>query len=100
MNGWTHYAFNVCIAGAAISWLAAIAPFVRVAREFSRASKTGELHPIPTSGRGLPPVVIFTKNILPRVEKDRRRLARAIAAFIAFWATAAILGVAFSHPHP
>jgi hypothetical protein len=100
VTGWLYYTFSgLCICGA-ISWVASIVPFCRIAAELTRARRAGEANHIPFAKRGLPVAVIFTKDILPRVEGDRRRLVWAITAFVFFWASGMAVGIAFGPKHP
>ena len=92
----THWDWPLRIYAAVmvIAWLFAARYFVIISSELSRARKSGEAHHIPRASRGLPPVVIFTKDALPKVEKERRRLVWALGVFVGGW----VLGVAlFTH---
>jgi hypothetical protein len=73
-----------------LSWLIALRYFLIVSAELSRARQAGEASYIPPASRGLPLVVIFTRNVLPRVEKERYRLILAIACFTGGWVAFAI----------
>ncbi len=88
---WPHTFLFLSFAGGIASWIIAVIPFLRIANELARARQAGEAVGIPPSTRGLPPVVIFTKGLLARVELERRVLMWAIIAFTGFWMTAVIL---------
>src|SRR3569833_22071 len=74
--------------------MAGIANFI-VAAELKRARRDGEADDIPIVGRGLPGEVIFTKNILPRVEAERRLFVWASAIFVVLAAGALLMMKAF-----
>lgn len=97
MTGWHYYVFVTVVARMVIVWCASIIPCFRIAAELRRARKAGEADHIPRAHRGLPAVVIFTKNILPRVEKDRRQFATGITLFVLLWALGMGLALMFSH---
>ena len=67
--------------------------FMVVRNELIRARRAGELpDDFPTgSGRGIPTRVIFS-NMLPAVEKDRRKLVVALWFFALFWLVGVISG--------
>ena len=81
---WPHTALLFSFVGGIAEWIVAVIPFIRIANELARASRAGEAPGIPLTSRGLPPVVIFTKDILPRVELERRILMWAIISFFGF----------------
>jgi hypothetical protein len=96
MAFWLQWAFYAIVVEMVISWLIAARYFLVVSAELHRAHQAGEASYIASSsGRGLPLVVIFTKNVLPRVEKERHRLVLAIAFFTGGWlaAVATLLAV-------
>jgi len=78
MTGWAYAIALAAWPGAVLSWLFMMVPGFRFAMEFRRAKRAGEIFPM---GAGLP---IFTKNVLPRVERDRQRVVRATVAFAGF----------------
>src|SRR5689334_7166345 len=88
---WLRWAFYALAVEMVISWLIAARYFLVITVELHRARQAGEASHIPPTSRGLPSVVIFTKDILPRVEKERHRLVLAIAFFTGGWLTAALL---------
>ncbi|HYM17145.1 MAG TPA: hypothetical protein VEU06_01170 [Micropepsaceae bacterium] len=79
-----QYAGYTIFAGGVISWLVATKHFLVLGAELQRARKTGEASHIPLGHGGLPTVVLFTKNTLPRVENDRRKFVRALSFFAGF----------------
>jgi len=92
MTIWIQWAFYAVAVEMVISWLIAARYFLIVSAELYRARQAGEASYVPSgSGRGLPVVIIFTKNVLPRVEKERHRLVLAIAFFTGGWLAAALL---------
>jgi hypothetical protein len=95
MTLWLQWAFYAFAVEMVISWLIAVRYFLVVNAELHRARQAGEASHIPPSSRGLPPVVIFTKNVLPRVEKERHRLALALAFFAGGWLVATLLAGTF-----
>jgi hypothetical protein len=88
---WLRWAFYGLAVEMVTSWLIAARYFLIISVELHRARQAGEASHIPPSFRGLPPVVIFTKNLLPRVEKERHRLVLAIAFFTGGWLAATLL---------
>jgi integral membrane sensor domain MASE1 len=74
--------FGGCMTLAVISLPAIVYYGYIVGREFRRAVRAYEIPPISSRSGGLPLVVIFTKNWLPRVENQRRKLSRAISVFV------------------
>ena len=80
---WLAYATYAIAAAMGVAWLFAAWNIVIVSRELARARRAGEATFIPKTGRGLPLGVIFTKDVLPRVETQRHRLVVAILFFLA-----------------
>jgi hypothetical protein len=99
MSDWPRAAVGVAALCGVVAWGVAVVPFIRIARELRRAREAGEARDIPIAIRGLPVEVIFTRNILPRVEKDRQRLVQGLLAFVACWLVAAGIGMIFGLHH-
>ena len=67
----------------AATWIVMLRYFLIIGAELTRARRAGEARHIPDGGgRGLPVVVIFAKDALPKVEKQRKRLVWAIVFFL------------------
>jgi hypothetical protein len=82
---------------AAISMAVMIKHFVVLCIEYGRVRQTGEVTDLPRAYRGLP-VAVIVRNILPNVDRDRRGLIRAFAAFVAF-ALAFVAVIEIFAPH-
>ena len=82
------------LAAMVLAWVFGAYYFVIIGRELVRARRAGEATGIPASGRGLPFVVIFTKNALPRIETQRYRAVIALAVFAGGWL---LLMIFFAH---
>jgi hypothetical protein len=99
MPYWVQCVFYVIFGVMFISFAFAARYFIVIGLELQRARETGEATAIPPSGRGLPLVVIFMKNALPRVEKQRWRLVFALAVFTGGWIAVSLLGQTFIPHH-
>lgn len=81
MSNWSNAAVTVAAICAIIAGFVAVIPLFRIGMELQRAREAGEID-IQSPARGLPLEVVFTPNILPRVEKDRQRLVKGLLAFL------------------
>lgn len=88
---WSHALMFLSFVGGVVTWIVALVLFLRISNELQRARQTGEDIGIPRNVRGLPYFVIFTKGLLPRVERERRLLIWAIIAFTGFWFAGVLL---------
>jgi hypothetical protein len=97
MSPWLQWTFYAIVAVMVVSWVIAARCFVIVSLELRRARQAGEANYIPRAARGLPLVAIFTKDALPRVEKERRKLVYALAVFLGGWLAMPLLSAMFGH---
>jgi hypothetical protein len=98
MPEWVRTVFIVCWIGAVGSWIVALPPFIKVARELRRARKAGEADYIPLGGRGIPFSVLFG-DALPGARPYRKRFAVSITAFVTFLAAGMIVMALFGPHH-
>ena len=94
MTGWRYDIVLAIVLAMIAVFVPMLVLFTRIGNELYRARRAGEATHIPINTgpkAGLPAVVIFTKDALPRVERERRILVRLLIAFGSLWA----MGVGF-----
>ena len=82
---WLIYTIYAIVADVIVALVIAARNILIVSRELARARHAGEVNFVPTTSRGVravPLTVILTKNVLPRVERQRHRFVVAMLFFL------------------
>jgi hypothetical protein len=98
----TDWRYDVAIAFAVAEvtlWIVMAFCAVRISHELLRARRAGEASQIPLGARGLPLTVIFAKDALPRVERERQVLVVCFVLFASLWFIMAVSVAVFGPLH-